>query len=71
MTTLIFAGVNADQCVLATLVDAACAGHDVVMLTDCFATTSWPYCWDATIYNIRQCFGFTATSTALLEGIAP
>ncbi len=59
-TTVLFAGVNADQCVLATLVDAACAGYDVVMLEDASATTSPDFCWDATVYNVRQCFGFTA-----------
>jgi ureidoacrylate peracid hydrolase len=60
ITTVLFAGVNADQCVLATLVDAACAGYDVVLLEDASATISPPFCWDATVYNVRQCFGFTA-----------
>lgn len=60
VTTLLFAGVNADQCVLATLVDAACIGYDVVFLEDACATTSPAFCWDATVYNVRQCFGFTA-----------
>lgn len=69
ITTLLLAGVNADQCVLATLIDAACAGYDVVMLTDCSATTSPSYCWEATLYNTKQCFGFIAPSTAVLEGI--
>ncbi|MFN3254767.1 MAG: amidase [Ilumatobacter sp.] len=61
VSTLLFAGVNADQCVLATLIDAACIGYDVVMLDDACATTSPSYCWDATVYNVRQCFGFTAS----------
>ncbi|MBS4753134.1 isochorismatase family protein [Nocardioides sp. zg-ZUI104] len=69
VTTLLFAGVNADQCVLATLIDAACAGYDVAMLTDCSATTSPDFCWEATVYNVKQCFGFVAESTAVLEGI--
>jgi nicotinamidase-related amidase len=60
--TLLFAGVNADQCVLATLMDANFLGYDCVFLEDCCATTSPNFCWDATIYNIRQCFGFTANS---------
>jgi ureidoacrylate peracid hydrolase len=63
--TLLFAGVNADQCVLATVMDAANIGYDVVMLEDACATTSPGYCWDATVYNVRQCFGFTTTSDAL------
>jgi nicotinamidase-related amidase len=60
--TLLFAGVNADQCVLATLMDANFLGYDCVFLQDCTATTSPAYCWDATLYNVRQCFGFTALS---------
>lgn len=64
--TLLFAGVNADQCVLATLIDAACAGYDVVLLEDAAATTSPQFCWDATVYNVRQCFGFTTTLTAIV-----
>jgi ureidoacrylate peracid hydrolase len=68
VTTLLFAGVNADQCVLATLADAACIGYDVVLLEDCAATTSPPYCFDAVVYNVAQCFGFVTTSTALLDG---
>ena len=46
---------------LATLVDAACIGYDVVLLEDASATTSPGFCWGATVYNVRQCFGFTAT----------
>ena len=68
--TVLFAGVNADQCVLATLIDAACAGYDVVLLTDAVATTSPSYCLDATLYNVRQCFGFTALAADLSAAIA-
>ena len=68
--TLLFAGVNSDQCVYATLIDAACLGYDVVLLTDAAATTSPSYCHDATIYNTRQCFGFTASTPDLLDSLA-
>ena len=67
--TLFFGGVNADQCVLCTLQDANFLGYDCVMLEDCSATTSPGFCWDATLYNVRQCFGFTAPSAALLKGL--
>lgn len=63
--TLLFAGVNVDQCVLHTLADANFLGYDCVLLTDCTATTSPAFCWDATVYNVRQIFGFTAESTGL------
>ncbi|MBO4254072.1 cysteine hydrolase family protein [Streptomyces griseorubiginosus] len=67
--TLLFAGVNADQCVLATLMDAANLGYDILLLEDAVATTSPAYCMDATLYNVRQCFGFTLTSHALQEAL--
>jgi nicotinamidase-related amidase len=67
--TLLFAGVNSDQCVYATLIDAACLGYDVVLLTDASATTSPAYCHEATIYNTRQCFGFTTTAPQLLAAL--
>lgn len=57
--TLLFAGVNADQCVLCTLQDANFLGYDCLFLEDCCATTSPAFCWEATLYNVRQCFGFT------------
>ena len=64
--TVLFAGVNADQCVLATLMDANFLGYDCVLLEDCTATTSPAFCWDATLYNVRQCFGFTTQSNGFL-----
>ena len=60
--TLLFAGVNADQCVLHTLADANFLGYDCVLLSDCSATSSPAFCWDATIFNVRTIFGFTADS---------
>jgi nicotinamidase-related amidase len=67
MQTLLFAGVNADQCVLATLMDANFAGYDTILLEDASATTSPDFCWQATLYNVRQCFGFTTLSTEFLN----
>jgi nicotinamidase-related amidase len=68
-TTLLFAGVNLDQCVLCTFQDASFRGYDCVLLEDCCATTSPAFCAEATLYNIRQCFGFVASSAALIEGM--
>ncbi|MCX5515534.1 isochorismatase [Kaistia algarum] len=69
LTTLLFAGVNADQCVLATLMDANFHGYDTLLLEDCSATTSPDYCMQATVYNVRQCFGFVTRSADVLAGI--
>ncbi|MUL39545.1 cysteine hydrolase family protein [Gloeocapsopsis dulcis] len=68
-TTLLFAGVNADQCVLVTLQDANFLGYDCVLVKDCTATTSPEYCWQATIYNVKQCFGFVTDSEAILNAL--
>lgn len=38
--TLLFSGVNTDQCVLGTLADAYNAGWDCVLVEDCCATTT-------------------------------
>ncbi|CAM3775279.1 isochorismatase [Rouxiella silvae] len=70
VTTLLFAGVNADQCVLCTLQDANFHGYDCLLLEDCCATTSPQYCMDATLYNVRQCFGFVIDSEQLVSQLA-
>jgi nicotinamidase-related amidase len=68
-TTLFFAGVNADQCVMATLQDANFLGYDCILLRDCTATTSPEYCLKATLYNVNQCFGFVTDSHAIVKAI--
>jgi nicotinamidase-related amidase len=66
LTTLLFAGVNLDQCVLCTLQDANFRGYDCLLLEDCSATTSPDFCTEAALYNIRQCFGFVTDGAELL-----
>lgn len=68
-TTLFFAGVNGDQCVMTTLQDASFLGYDVLMLDDCTATTSPAYCMEATRYNVKLLFGFMTDSGALVAGL--
>ena len=63
--TLMFAGVNLDQCVYATLVDANCAGYDCILVEDCTATLSPSYCRDATMYNIEKALGFITDTNAI------
>jgi nicotinamidase-related amidase len=70
VTTLMFAGVNLDQCVLCTLQDANFLGYDCVLLEDCAATTSPAFCVEATLYNVKQCFGFVARGGDLLRALA-
>lgn len=70
LDTLLFSGVNADQCVLHTLADANFLGYDTILLEDATATTSPRFCMDATLYNVRQIFGFTTTSAAIAAALA-
>jgi nicotinamidase-related amidase len=68
-TTLLFAGVNIDQCVMATLQDANFLGYDCILLRDCSATTSPDYCFQATVYNVNQCFGFVSDGGAVRQAL--
>jgi ureidoacrylate peracid hydrolase len=70
ITTLLFAGVNLDQCVMCTLQDANFLGYDCILIEDCAATTSPDFCREATIYNIKQCFGFVVSSEVLGDALA-
>jgi nicotinamidase-related amidase len=69
VTTLLFGGVNADQCVLCTLQNANFLGYDCLLIEDCTATTSPEYCMAATLYNVRQCFGFVIGSAPLAAAL--
>ncbi|KAI1372412.1 Isochorismatase hydrolase [Hypoxylon crocopeplum] len=65
--TLLFAGVNTDQCVLGTLADAYYRGWDCIMVEDCCATKT-PNGHDVTIYNASG-YGFVVDSRSIVEGI--
>ncbi|KAI0007783.1 isochorismatase [Xylariaceae sp. FL0662B] len=66
-TTLLFAGVNTDQCVLGTLVDAYNAGWDCVLVDDCCATTTLGG-HVVTVQNVAACYGFVVDSKAIEDG---
>lgn len=59
--TLLFAGVNTDQCVLHTMADGNFLGYECIMLKDCCATNSPPYAEKAALYNAAECFGKVKT----------
>ena len=68
--SVLFAGVNTDQCVLHSLTDANFLGYGCILLEDCCATTSPAFCAEATIWNVKKCFGFVSDSTRLLAALA-
>ncbi|KAK4935275.1 hypothetical protein LTR10_023642 [Elasticomyces elasticus] len=53
VSTLFFGGVNADQCVWSTLVDAYFKGYDVIYVDDISQTTSPAYAQEMLRYNAQ------------------
>jgi biuret amidohydrolase len=68
--SILFAGCNTDQCVLHTLTDANFLGYGCVLLEDCCATSSPAFCTEATIWNVKKCFGFVTGSGQVREALA-
>ena len=61
---------NVIECVWAhSLTDANFLGYGCVLLEDCCATTSPDFCTEATLWNVRKCFGFVADSMDVIEGL--
>ncbi|KAK8851499.1 Peroxyureidoacrylate/ureidoacrylate amidohydrolase RutB [Apiospora arundinis] len=65
--TLLFAGVNTDQCVLSTLTDAYNQGWDCVMVEDCCATTT-PNGQGVCLWNVANSYGFVVDSKSFANG---
>jgi nicotinamidase-related amidase len=68
--TVLFGGVNTDQCVLHTLADAHFLGYNCILLEDCCGTTSPSYCVDAVLFNVKMCFGFVSNSTDVISAVS-
>ena len=67
--TVLFAGVNTDQCVMHSLTDANFLGYGCVMVEDCCATTSPDFCTEASVWNVKKCFGFVTDSGKILKAL--
>ena len=68
ITTLLFSGVNTDQCVLASLQDACNMGYDTILLKDACGTDSPEYTIKMVEYNCRKSWGFVSDCQALVDG---
>ncbi|THY60371.1 Isochorismatase hydrolase [Aureobasidium pullulans] len=67
--SLLFAGVNTDQCVSGTFTDAFSKGYDCVMLRDACGTTSPEFSQQCIEFNAAKSWGFVATCEDLAKGI--
>ncbi|KIV99380.1 uncharacterized protein PV09_08925 [Verruconis gallopava] len=70
LTTLFFGGVNTDQCVGSTLMDAFSLGYNCILLKDGCGTTSPQYAHDAWEFNCENSFGFVTTCQSLWEAVS-
>lgn len=67
--TLLFAGINIDRCVFATLCDATFHGYGVVLAEDASATPSPAYVRDGVLYLVRLLYGATCLCADLATAL--
>ncbi len=67
--SILFTGVNTDQCVLHSLTDANFLGYGCILVEDCCATSSPDFCTEATVWNVKKCFGFVTDSDAVITAL--
>ena len=68
--TLLFAGVNTDQCVGGTLQDAFTKGFDCLLLTDACGTTSPGFAKECVEFNCARTWGFVSSCQDLTKGVS-
>ncbi|KAF2228911.1 Isochorismatase hydrolase [Viridothelium virens] len=67
--TLLFTGVNTDQCVSGTLTDSFSKGYDCILLSDGCGTTSPQYATECIEYNAARTWGFVASCENFAAGV--
>ena len=67
--TLLFTGVNTDQCVGGTYQDSFSKGYDCVLLNDGCGTTSPNFAQQCLEWNAGNTWGFLTTCKALADGV--
>ena len=66
-TSILFAGVNTDQCVLGTLTDSYSNGFDCIMINDCVGTLTGRNANAVCDYNVATIYGFVTDSEAFTK----
>lgn len=67
--SLLFTGVNTDQCVGGTLQDAFSKGYDCVLLSDGAGTSSPGFAQECMEYNAQKSWGFVASCEGVSKGV--
>jgi nicotinamidase-related amidase len=66
----LFSGVNVDQCVLHSSTNANFLGYGCILVENCCGTTLPNLCTEATIWNVKKCFGFVTGSEAVIKAVS-
>jgi nicotinamidase-related amidase len=69
LRSLLFTGVNTDQCVGGTLQDAFSKGYDCVLLGDGAGTSSPEFAQRCMEYNAQKSWGFMASCEEFAKGV--
>ena len=67
---LLFLGAFTNICVEASLRDSFYHGYFPILVSDATASLGPEYTKDATIFNVRECYGWVATTKDVMIGIA-
>jgi len=68
--TLFWSGVNADQCVLGSVVDAYSLGYDIVAVEDTIATSSPVGAKENLMYNSIRSYGFVTDAERIAKAVS-
>ncbi len=66
---LAFVGVATNICVEAAIRDACYLGYFPILISDAAAPAGPPYTQEATIYNVKLCFGWVTTTENLVKAL--
>jgi len=69
ISTLFFAGINTERCVLASMQDATFLGYDVLLIEDAAASPAPPASAQAAHELIRQIYGFTLCAADFIQPV--
>ncbi len=67
---LVFVGVATNICVEATIRDAFYYGYFPILISDATAPIGPEYMQDATIFNVKECYGWVTTTKELVNVLA-
>ena len=66
---LVFTGTTINMCVEATIRDAYYLGYFPILVSDAAAGGGPPFVYDATIFNVKVCYGWVTTSKDVVKAM--